>query len=258
MLRVMRTVGFGNSDLTFPAAFSRDGSILGNASSRGSLSGYKGGVYVSHDFENGGFGPYSYPWTQYPDDVVVVDDPTGRTGKVAWMHYVRSSLGASKDVNRALFWARVVGYGQTIFFKGDFYIPHMTPGTEYNNRKLVYFFGGPGADSFGVVGVWGTGMRFEGGAYNHTITVNNIFQINWDQWYTLEIEVGVNSAYNVQDGVIRVWVDGTQVLQRTNMWWLVYDGSYYLQNVGFGYQTQEDGLYDEVRYWDNVSFAPSR
>jgi hypothetical protein len=233
-----------------------------------------GTVLAASNFENGTLGAFTYPWTQYPNDLGVMDDPTGSgRGKVVRMHYERTDPARSDDVNRALMYEKGdgIGPGQSIFFKGDLYLGPPTPGTEGATRKLLYWQRDATnnyPNFFAVLLTFGYSLRFWGayvpvsGPMVENMTPS-LAVLSPNQWYRIEMEVKLNTSFAASDGVARVWLDGRMVYEKTDMRWSDPAWAAPLSGMKFRYflvgdQVNINMLYNETRYWDNVSFSTTR
>src|SRR5687767_1222329 len=88
---------------------------------------------ASNDFENGSLGPFTNPWAV---DLDFPADPTGSgRGKVARFHY-KGDIG---DQNRAILFAHKRGFGQPMYFRGEFNIAVDDIAASPVIRKLVYW-----------------------------------------------------------------------------------------------------------------------
>jgi uncharacterized protein YjdB len=227
------------------------------------------GTLVSHDFEDGTLGGYFNPWGTGID---VVSDPTGGGhGKVARIRYTADGV-TQLDDNKAIAPKAnfALGLGDSVWFRGDFYLPATVKDSTNYMRKLTY---------------WGKGTAFPEGFDMVIVLVGNELvvssiavgpsslahdvtytptSVSKGQWHRLEVQLKVNSSFAAQDGILRIWLDGASVYARTNMRWTdplwTEDPSTYKWDWwGVGYQMQESGVpYDEYRYWDNVAFAKTR
>jgi hypothetical protein len=240
---------------------------------------------VSHNFNDGTVGPFV---NGGGGDLDFPDDPTnsGSRGKVARFHYLRPTTdGSSHDVNRNIEYWHDQRYGQSMFFKGDFYIPVDDSGNGATQRKLLYFFphvdnkyGGVGSRTFwtvitvqsNILVLDVTGMRQDNTNTGFAVPLGTVAG---RRWYTLEIEQRMNSSISATDGIVRVWLDGVQVYENTAVTWtdpnwlgnpvvgtgLVLDpADVYFQRFDFGDQVNSTYAYDEYRYWDNVAFSSTR
>ena len=91
--------------------------------------------------------------------------------------------------------------------------------------------------------------------YGGQATAYDIAILSWNTWYSLEIELQTNtpSASPPYDGIVRVWVDGVQVLNRTDF---KVNGncSTPFQFFSIGRQLSQ-GQSEEYRYWDDVKVS---
>jgi uncharacterized protein YjdB len=228
-------------------------------------------VLASSSFESGALSPFTYPWDQYPNDLTVVSDPTGGGhGKVVRTHYVRDDLSQGYDRNRGLMYEKGdgIGMGQTLFFRGDLNLGAPKAGSESGQRKLLYWQPDPGSPPiWSVLGLYGYSMFVSAGypdaAGVGTFQKTQITTLQPGRWYHIEYQVTLNSSFSASDGVIRLWVDGALLFEKTNMrWsdptWTSAPSAMRLRYFLVGDQVNFDGLYDEYRYWDNVTFATGR
>jgi Bacterial Ig-like domain (group 2) len=256
---------------------------------------------ASHDFNDGTFGLYTNP---FPLDIDVVADPTGAgKGKVARLHYVRAtSDGSVFDVNREFQFTYPRRYGDPLYFRGDFYIQAADLGDGFVQRKLIYWqshedytkyplgYGGPNFRT--VVVMYGNQLAVDatfnpavgnGTSDTHRTHVERLATIVPSTWYTLEVFQQLESSIGGADGILRVWLNGTMVFEKTTMQWTDpgwvgatgdYTGSWsnpgagqgvvmdaadiYSQRFYIGDQFNWSGVWNEYRYWDNVAFSTQR
>lgn len=229
-------------------------------------------VFASSDFESGTLGPFTYPWTQAPNDLVVASDPTGSgRGKLVSIHYTRTSLSQGYDNNRGIMYEKSdgVGLGKTIVFAGDLYLDTPLAGSQPAQRKLLYWQpdGGGFPGFWSVLGLYGYSMFVNAGYI--TADESGLFQrsgfatLQPNRWYHIEMQVTLNTSFTSGDGIIRVWLDGSLVFEKTDMrfsdpTWTAPPANQKFRYFIVGDQMNYDGLYDEYRYWDNVTFTSSR
>jgi len=234
-------------------------------------TGGTGTVLASSTFESGALSPFTYPWDQYPNDLGVVSDPTGGGhGKVVRIHYVRDDLSQGYDRNRGVMYEKGdgIGLGQTVFFRGDLYLGAPKSGSEPGQRKLLYWQPDPGSPPiWSVLGLYGYSMFVSAGypdaLGNGTFQKTQITTLQPGRWYHIEYQVTLNSTFAATDGVIRLWVDGALLFEKTDVRWSDPTWTSAPSAMRFRYflvgdQVNFDGLYDEYRYWDNVTFANGR
>jgi hypothetical protein len=216
-----------------------------------------------HDFNDGTLGPFS---TGSPGSVTVIDDPTGAgRGKVVSLRYRHDGTG-SPDSNRQFLYVNTqhggsgIGFGQSIFFKGDLYIPKPAADVEKSMRKLLYWQKPAKASSgFSVLKTAGTSIELE--FYNDSKfrILKNLAQIQWDRWHTIEKELTINSSPTASDGVIRIWLDGVLILEDKGLRLIATTGDReYFDRFMVGQQMQNSTPYDELRYWDRSAFSTQR
>jgi len=235
---------------------------------------------INATFEDGTLGGFG---TWNPAKIDVVSDPTGSgRGKVARLRY----SGSNGDDNTSLMYQPKVGFGRSVFFRGEFYIPISDNMTDPNyQRKLVYFkqhedwnrypsFGGHKfrtfikltGDELGVDAVYepyGAGIP----GIDAVRTYGPIaYGMKPRTWYTLEVQQTTESSIGARNGILRVWLDGKLLFEKTNMQWSdpnwTRDESIddiYWDTFMIGQQVNLFGAsFDEYRYWNNVAFSSQR
>lgn len=235
---------------------------------------------ISASFDDGTLGGFG-TWAG-DGKVSVIDDPTGAgRGKVAKLRYT----GSDGDDNTTLVLKKKVGFGQSIFFRGEFYIPVADLGSGAMQRKLIYFkqhedwtryptFGGNRFST--VVKLTGNALGFDveykplGASAAEIDAVRTYGTIATGlkpmTWYTLEAQQTNESSIGAGNGVLRIWLDGTLVFEKTNMrfsdpaW--THNQSIddiYWDTFMVGQQVNLFGAsYNEYRYWNDVAFSSQR
>jgi uncharacterized protein YjdB len=220
-------------------------------------------MLAQHNFNDGTLGPYS---TGSPGTVTVINDPTGAgRGKVVSLRYQHDGTG-SPDSNRQFLYVNTqhggsgIGFGQSIFFKGDLYVPKPAANVEKSMRKLLYWQKpAQSTTGFSVLKTAGTSVELEFYNDSRFRILKNFAQIQWDRWHTIEKEMTVNSSPTASDGVIRIWLDGVLVLEETGLRLIGTTGNReYFDRFLVGQQMQNSTPYDELRYWDRAAFATQR
>lgn len=221
------------------------------------------------DFRRGTIAPFTNPWGRGID---VIDDPTGSgRGKVVRLQYgVRGKQSTELALAAT---SAPLRYGQTMWMRGDVYLP--ATGTAANagdNRKLLDFQGGGvrmtlhrvGANDLRVSIVdWMSGTERESIAESSGLTIPN------DRWTTIEVKMVTNSADNVRDGVLEIYLDRSPTpsyRRASGLGWITEKfvgpygrGSYFNSYlIGFQITNSTSKDYSEDRYWDNVSVSGSR
>ncbi|HEV2735378.1 MAG TPA: hypothetical protein VGV85_11110 [Longimicrobiaceae bacterium] len=243
-------------------------------------------LVYGHDFNDGTIGSFGQWGGNTPRPVSVIADPTGSgRGKVARVDYVYDpATGGSHDANGGLYYranpagghASGVGFGERIYVAGDFYLPrypYTAPAqAQYDQRKLIYVkFGDPGNLSGHVtIKPWGradkSGMDLaitSGSVGAGTLeTVYGLAPVAFNQWHRLEMEILVNHR-GAADGIMRVWLNGRLVKERTNV--LLFGASPsaasdFIFEYGIGNQEQwtPSDVMKDYRLWDNVQFRTAR
>ncbi|MDB4912938.1 MAG: hypothetical protein JWM95_582 [Gemmatimonadetes bacterium] len=225
---------------------------------------------ATHDFNDGTFGPYT---NDTPGHNSIIADPTGAgRGSVAQVKYDYPANGGGQiDLNQyfSLYPKTSYSYGSTVFFRGYVYFPANTVKLTDQNvlRKLVYWrTDAPNLTQCNlVVLMWGDQimMNVATSPSNDVSSPHGVATLVGDQWTRVEMQVTMNSAAAVNDGIVRLWINGSLVWERLDMrltettasatvkwaWW------------GIGHQREGDGIettVDERRYWDNVAFSTTR
>jgi hypothetical protein len=237
---------------------------------------------ASHNFNDGTLGPFENPWGV---DLQLVADPTGSgRGKIARFHYA----GTDQDRNRALAYSHPRGFGQPLFFRGDFYLP--LSDLALSQRKLIYWqshgsytkytTNGGLATGNTVVKLMGNSLEVDAGykpaastgkTADDVRTWATIATLEGNQWYTLEVEQTMESSLGAKDGVLRIWLNGTKLFEKATMSWadpawvgdttnsVPFQASdIYFETFLVGDQVNWTGTYDEYRYWDNIAFSTRR
>jgi hypothetical protein len=247
-------------------------------------------LLASQNFDGGSVSPYVNLWDPAAGgngDVDVVDDPTrAGKGKVARMHYV----GTHQDRNRHLQFSHRIGFGTTIYSSGEFYLDVADLGDGLIGRKLIYYrphadylkygAGGRGGPEFAtVVGLMGHSLYVNSfyipadgspAVETHTFIVDTLLPRTW---YTLETQLTPETSIGAGNGIVRVWLDGALVYEKTDLQWTdpawigqpMANGTpleladVYLERVEVGEQVNYMiGTFDEYRYWDKVAFSTKR
>jgi hypothetical protein len=84
--------------------------------------------------------------------------------------------------------------------------------------------------------------------------------VSENAWHTLKIEIRFNSTLAKRDGVLRIWLDGAVVTDRSDVQWVdpLWTGGLDWYDWRVGEQTNSSLAFDEYRYWDNLSFKIKR
>jgi len=225
------------------------------------------------DFNDGTPGAYARS-----ADVDFPDDPTGSgRGKVARMFYnpTQGILQSSNDEYIAYdAGATHLRYGATIWMKGEFYTPYAGTAVKAgHHRKLIDYWGGGvrmtlyRADAYsGQLRLWLSCVDWMNGSSQETVTEVTGINLADDTWYNIEVKMVTNSADNIRDGVVEVYINGAaspNYTRNTGLGWITekYSGGSYFNYYRVGEQLTSDAghpLYTESRYWDNVGFSTSR
>ncbi|MDQ6768467.1 MAG: Ig-like domain-containing protein [Gemmatimonadota bacterium] len=264
----------------------------GSATIQGTVSGKTGSVSLNvvtvpgpnaiafHDFNDGKPGPFSYSGS----DVTAIDYPADPTdsgrGKVNRIRYHPRDGLSSNDINMELLTAHHYRYGETIWFKGDVYIPstlsdgvtQKTASQNLDTRKLIDYFSPPPMPRLILERTNGLLKYFvcqieDDGQFHTDITWGStgITLLN-DTWYTIEVRLTLNSADGVKDGVLDVYINNPGAVPNFHLTSGISpitekNGGSYFNSFRYGTQTTTysgEAAYSEYRYWDNVGFSTTR
>jgi hypothetical protein len=239
----------------------------------------------TQDFESGTIGDYALQ-----GDAEVIDDPTNsKKGKLVRLKYT----GENGDDNKAIVYGSKIGFGQTIFFRGEFFLPVTTMGDDQMQRKLVYFKQHEDYDKYqGENSAGGRRFRTVVKLFGDQLHIDAVYEPqagNTDEvrtygqiasglkpntWYTLEVQQTTESSIGAGDGILKVWLDGRPVFRKTNMRWsdpawigqpvegsaaVLDPADLYWDTFMVGQQVNlNKGAFDEARYWDNIAFSTHR
>jgi hypothetical protein len=232
---------------------------------------------ASHDFNDNTLGAFE---SESGTDLKLIDDPTasGR-GKIASLHYAGTNQDRNKNV--MLNWPTGIKFGRSIYFSGDLYL---TPGTDLSDanaiqRKLLYYQPTPGMGLWSIVVMWGNTLHWDGGyvgnsgidehctwcVWNGDAYRSNMPKLVTGRWYRIEHQITMNSSPAASDGIVRLWLDGALVFEKTNMRWTDpgwtsehLNGAYFRYFLVGDQVNWGNGTYDEYRYWDNIRFSTQR
>jgi hypothetical protein len=228
-----------------------------------------------HDFNNGTLGAFFNPWATGVD---IPDDPTGTGhGKVVRILYEPAPVPGHSSHEAGFGYqsgADHMRYGRTIWFRGEFYLPSAgsTPKANHN-RKLLDFLGTSNTGSHaGMVlhrrdmVLYHSSMDWMNGILQETVWESTGITLADDAWHTIEVRMTTNSADNVRDGVLEIYMNGAATPTyscTTGLGWITeaYPGGTFFDWFGVGYQLTvdaDDPVYSEYRYWDNVAFSKTR
>jgi hypothetical protein len=234
-----------------------------------------GGTYLFSDgFESGNFSAWTGLGSGNGTYPPTVQSTIKRSGTYAYQQQyficgdsTNPACGAnSQDFNR--YAVEVIIPTQTHFFtRGYLRVKTPTsPDTSITQRKLIWISdsgaGGGGTYSL-VLNSWtntptvlhlsilGQGAT----CYGSQAVVYDLANLSFDTWYSLELEVQLNtpSASPPYNGIVRLWVDGVQVYSTTTF---KVNGNCPapVQYFSYGRQTNRYNYMavDELRYWDDI------
>ena len=104
------------------------------------------------------------------------------------------------------------------------------------------------------------------GSEQEVIATSTGLSLSDDTWYTIEVRMTTNSADNVRDGILEVYLNGAaspNYRRDTGLGWITekFSGGSYFRTYLVGFQLTVDSgdpAYSEFRYWDNLSFSDGR
>lgn len=224
-------------------------------------------LLASADFDDGTLGStFTNPWGTGLD---FPTDPTNSgKGRVARFTYAPASGGS---VERALAYVSPpMRYNQTLWMRGYVYFP--TGASPYNaahNRKILDYQGrcarvtphrvGNGDLKVSIVDCMN-------GTEQEVMDPSTGIVLANDTWYLLEMRITTNSADNLRDGILEIFINGSPTpnfRQATGLGWITEKGTApsFFNTYLIGFQLTINGgdpVYSEVRYWDKVAFATTR
>ena len=226
----------------------------------------------SHNFNDGTLGPYINPWSTGID---FPNDPT-RTGhgKVARILYNPTKQRHQSSQDRGFGFESRIRYRETIWMRGQVYLPYAgSPIKANHNRKLVDFVGS------GMRGIH-TRMTLHrrdmvlhvsvvdwmSGSLRETLAESTGIRLPDNTWLTIEVRMTTNSADNIRDGVLEIYINGASTpsySRRRGLGWITekYPGGSFFSWFAIGSQLTVDAgdpVYREYRYWDDVAFSRTR
>jgi hypothetical protein len=254
-------------------------------------------VFAATDFESGTIAPFYDPWAgSYPADwLAVISDPTnsGR-GKVLSIRYANFPENGNYDNNHGIALnpndSSTISYGEEVIFTGDLYIAKgptdsllladglrkfnywcsndtdwsVTPPAKQNHFCFIFTTQANGKGTTGtsqqmewVVDLFGTQI---GSAVTVPLQYGYTgLPLTQNVWHRLTIDLRLNSSPSRKDGVLRIALDNTTVLNRSDIWFIdpSWGASQKLQlsDWRIGYQVNSSSKVDETRYWDNLKFT---
>jgi hypothetical protein len=145
--------------------------------------------------------------------------------------------------------------------RGHVLIPTPQAGMGSAMRKLMYVMTAGASKSFAVIRANGQTLYAEFSGTTTNARVVTIDSFPFDVKHSLEVQITVNSAAGVPDGILRVWLNGGLMTDLHDVNWIkAGDAGTNFNTFKFGQQTQKDAsaLFDEMRYWDNIALSTTR
>ena len=226
-------------------------------------------LLASADFETGsltGTG-FSNPWGSGLD---FPTDPTGSgKGRVARLSYSPSSGGS---MERAIVYVGPdMRYNQTLWMRGYVYFPTgPAPFNAAHNRKLIDYQGRCARMTPHRLGSTGelkvSIVDCMNGSEQEVMDPSTGIFLASDAWHLIELRITTNSAENVRDGVLEIYMNGSVTPTyrlASGLGWITEKGSgpSFFNTFIVGFQltiNSGDPVYQEYRYWDKVAFANTR
>jgi hypothetical protein len=210
-------------------------------------------------------------------DITVVDDTTGSgRAKVLRVHLALDHF--PQDVNRYIGVGQLgpgdrIGLGQSLYFKGDFYLPTGITTSPFMQRKMIYWqhLAFPGS-FWSIVTLYGAELKWTNGrdfGERMSAVLNGGVPLTLGRWYTLETGITLNTSFTSSDGHGSLWLDGVLQDSFSGFSWsdprwgsppFSYNpANQAFDNLSIGQQLAcETFTSDEFRYWDNVTLSRVR
>ena len=255
---------------------------------------------ASHNFDDGDNGPFSA--FSSGDPITFPVDPTGLlNGNVAQFRYARiGAPGGNEAAEATLSLQYARSFGQPMYFRGRVVLH---PASMAGNfiRKLTYWIARNnytkyplsigGVNSRTVLGVQGTDLVLDanwGPAIGSpledadTRTVQIVKSgMQGNTKYSIEIFQQMETALDLYNGKLQIWVDGVEVMNKQNMRWtdsgwvgargnkdynwsavgngvVMEAGDILFENWAVGNQVSSPDAFDELREWDDIAFSTTR
>ncbi|MGA2261673.1 MAG: putative Ig domain-containing protein, partial [Acidobacteriota bacterium] len=239
------------------------------------------GYLFQEGFENGTFAAWA-PTQIWPALNPAITNSFAHSGTHSYVQYFNlcgdstntACLGPTQDVNRFIYTYfdstrnNSPNGLSTVYLRAYLYLKHPEPdGTVDVMRKLYWIadeqsggwsgilktdgFSGVQKFTFGINGSSLCGISAQTNAFTYQ------GGIGFDAWHSIELGVQLNTP-GLSDGVVTLWVDGTQVAQNSgyNIRGNCTTGT---QFISIGRQSQRNNynVIDEYRYWDDIVVSGS-
>jgi hypothetical protein len=167
----------------------------------------------------------------------------------------------STPLTRAVTWqestpATSPTYGQSWYHRGTFYIQNVPGQVATILRKLTYWTAasGTGVGGFIVTGSENGNLYIE--LLAGRVTISPAVPVSVGAVHSLVQRYDINSAHNVSDGRIRVWLDDVLVVDASGLRLLQGSGTPggfadRFADIATGDQLQGTGQLAETRWWDD-------
>jgi hypothetical protein len=221
------------------------------------------------DFNDSSYGTFYTDGAGADGDMDIINDPTGSDRGKVFRWIGTHSGGGGIDINRWITPEGAKSFPSHYFFSGDLYLPTNTAGLTNSSiqRKLLYFRTSWPSDLMAglVFKLWGNKLAVEWVTSAEDQQIYDLATLSGGAWHRIEVEIQINSAWNISDGGFRLWVDGEQKYEKMKMRLFAPDSDPHeplgYDTLGIGYQREGaagESSVNEVRYWDNVGFSRQR
>jgi hypothetical protein len=175
--------------------------------------------------------------------------------------------GLSEEKAIAYVKSPTMRYGEEIWLKYDFYQVAGSGNYRHtDNRKIVDYQGNHVRMTLNRTDAYDLRLSivdWMNGSEQETFAGTTGIDLFDDTWYTLEVRMVTNSADNVRDGILEIYVDGVlSYTKTTGLGWITETGgASFFRDFLTGFQlTIPTGQpsYTDVRYLDNVSYTDGR
>jgi hypothetical protein len=232
---------------------------------------------------SGGTGTAFTIGSEVISDFAIVADPApgGTRGNVVRINYSAAGAGESRDRYFALEYGSGAGpgLGSTRYIYGEFFIPSGVTEDATFQRKLFYGKYDPrlhanvNQDKLQfVLTRRGTGVALFATRLDQNNTTaeqgsgsTSVATCASGEWHSFEIQLTMNSTQSANDGVLRLWINGSLVFSNTaarftDPAWGASDSQIKWYHYPFGEQAQDDdsARAQEYRYWNNCAISTTR
>jgi hypothetical protein len=203
----------------------------------------------------------------------VVNDPTPRaSGKVGFCRYI---LTVPDSTDRDILWQgpAPIRYGVTFWSRAKIFIPAaFNPG---DNRKLIDYIGDNTVGGVRMIlhrvaasntrSLRMSAIDWMNGSEQEVMDPDTGIVIPDDTWQTIEVRLTTNSADDVRDAILEIYMNGASTpnfSQTTGLGWITEhkpEGPTQFRQILFGSQlTSSTPPCDEYRYLDDLAISSTR